>query len=82
MFDTSVTVELPATGVRLTVFPLTGCPPVSLSVTVTVEVLVPFASTFKGAAVTVDVPALTAPIVKLTPAVCVIGILSVTSFAV
>ena len=80
--DTAVTVELPAPDVRLTVFPLTGCPEASLSVTVMVEVLVPFASTLLSDAVTVDVPAFTAPAVKLTPAVCVTVILSVTSFAV
>ena len=39
----------------------------------TVEVAVPFAVTDAGEAATVESPALTAPTVKLTAAVCVIA---------
>ena len=62
-------VELPIPCARDTVLPLTGLLFASLSVTVIVEVDVPSAVTEVGLAATVDVPAFTAPAVKVTAAV-------------
>src|SRR5579862_4972838 len=54
--------ELPWFGDSVTVLPLTGFPPASRSVTVTVEVAIPSASTALGFAVTVETVALTGPV--------------------
>ena len=54
----------------------------SFKVTVTVEVVTPFAVTDAGAALTVDWAAVTAPGVKVTVAVCVTVRESVVSVAV
>jgi hypothetical protein len=62
--------------------PLTGLPLPSRSVTVIVDTATPSAVTVAGLAVTVDVVADTAPAVKVTAAVWVIVIVSVTSVAV
>jgi hypothetical protein len=61
--------ELPLPCASVTVFPLTGLLFASSSVTVIVEVVVPFAVTDVGLALTVDVVPLTAPAV--TVSVCV-----------
>jgi hypothetical protein len=75
-------VELPVPCDKVTVFPLTGLLCASWSVTVMVEVVEPSAVTEVGLALTVDVPAFTAPAVKVTVAVWVMVTLSVLSVAV
>jgi len=72
----------PREEARVAVFPLTGLPLPSRSVTVMVNVATPSAVTVAGLAVTVDVVADTAPAVKVTDAVCVIVTVSVVSVAV
>jgi hypothetical protein len=61
---------------RLTVLPLTGLPFASRKVTVIVEAATPSATTVVGLAVTVDVPASTAPAVPV--AVKLTGVSPVT----
>jgi hypothetical protein len=72
----------PREEVRLTVFPLTGLPLLSRSVTVIIDVATPSAATVPGLTATVDVVADTAPAVNVTAAVCVTVTLSVVSVAV
>ena len=62
-------VELPLPAASVTVFPLTGFPLASFSVTVIVDAVAPSATTVVGLALTVDVDALTAPVVIVS--VCV-----------
>ena len=75
-------VELPVPCARVAALPLTGLLFASLSVTVIVEVVAPSAVTDVGLAVTVDVPAVTAPAVNVTAAVWAMVTLSVVSVAV
>jgi hypothetical protein len=72
----------PREDARVTVLPLTGLLLVSRSVTVSVEVVVPSATTVVGAAATVDVVADTTPAVNVTAAVWVTTMESVVSVAV
>ncbi len=67
---------------NVTVFPLTGLPLPSRSVTVMSEVAVPFAVRVVGLALTDEVVADTAPAVNVTAAVCVSVRVSVVSVAV
>src|SRR6185295_3384962 len=71
----------PALGESVTVFPGTGMPFTSLSVTVIVAVVVPSAGTVVGAAPTLDWMELAGPR-KITVAVCAIVTLLVASLAV
>ncbi len=68
---TVVTVDEPATGVKVTLWPETGLPEASFKVTVIVEVVAPSAVTLVGDATIVDLPGLvvevTRPVVKVTP---------------
>jgi hypothetical protein len=75
-------VSVPNVVARLTALPFTGLLFASRNVTVIVEVATPSAVTLAGLAVTVDALAETAPAVKVTLAVCVTVIVSVTSVAV
>jgi hypothetical protein len=75
-------VTVPSVAATLTVLPLTGLLFASRSVTVTVDVATPSATTVVGLAVTVEALADTAPAVKVTLAVCVSVMVSVTSVAV
>jgi len=72
----------PLVFANVTVFPDTGFPLASFSVTVIVEVVEPSATTDVGNAVTVDRPASPGVVVKFTVAVCVTVTLSVVSVAV
>jgi preprotein translocase subunit YajC len=72
----------PREDANVTVFPLTGLPFPSRSVTVMVEVATPSAVTVAGLAVTVDAVADTVPTVNVTAAVWVIVTVSVVSVAV
>ena len=67
---TVVIVEDPPLFASVTVLPETALPLTSFSVTVTVEVLVPFAVTEPGEADTVDCAAVGVPGLKVTDAVC------------
>src|SRR4051794_6386145 len=80
--ETVVIVEEPPDFASVTVFPETAFDCVSFSVTVTVEVVTPFAVTDAGAADTVDWAAVTAPAANVTAAVWVTVIASVVSVAV
>src|SRR5579883_75388 len=62
-------VECPAPWLIATVLPLTGLPPASFSVTVIVAVLDPLAATDIGFAITVELEAVGAAVVKITDAV-------------
>ena len=64
--ETVVIVEEPPDFASVTVFPETGFDWASFSVTVTVEVVLPSASTEAGAALTVDCAAVTGPTVNVT----------------
>jgi hypothetical protein len=75
-------VEEPPDLASVTVLPATGLDCASRSVTVTVEPVEPSAVTDAGAADTDDCAAVTAPAVKVTPAVCVTVTESVVSVAV
>jgi hypothetical protein len=78
---TVVIVELPLPAANETVFPLTGFPLASFSVTVIVDTLEPSAGTETGLAVTLETLALTVFPVNVTIAVCITGTASVTSVA-
>ena len=80
--ETVVIVEEPPPFASVTVLPETGFELTSLSVTVIVEVVTPFAVTEAGAAETVDWAAVTAPAANVTVAVCVTVTESVVSVAV
>ena len=75
-------VEEPLPLASVTVLPDTGFELTSLKVTVTVEVVTPFAVTEAGAATTVDWVAVTGPTVNVTVAGWVTVIASVVSVAV
>ena len=62
---TAVITELPVAALKLTVLPDTGLPAPSFSVTVIVEVLIPFAATDAGLALTVESVGLMAVTIKL-----------------
>ena len=68
--ETVVIVEEPPDLASVTVLPGTTFDWASLSVTVTVDVVLPSASTEPGAALTVDWAAVGVPGVKVTVAVC------------
>jgi hypothetical protein len=72
----------PRDDASVTVFPLTGLPLPSRSMTVMVEVVIPSATTVVGLAVTVEVVADTAPAVNVTAAVWATVRVSVVSVAV
>ena len=69
---TRAMVETPSPWVSVTALSLTGFSFASLSVTVIVEVASPLAATLGSLAVTVDLPADTAPAVNVTSGFCVI----------